>query len=166
MALNWYVFEVRNAGALQASLTPTFVHFKALPSGGPPFTNITPQPTIHEIANGQYAFQYDPNLHGEASVVVDAGSSISSPEDRYFGDITMNMLLSEHGLDPVLLENNQKLIRAVRRIAATTTGSSRGVGTATVTYYDADDAGSNTVLLVTADIDPTTRNRDNVDYED
>lgn len=76
MATQTYVFSVRSSGTRMTGLSPSFVFFKKLADG----SNLS-QPTITEIANGQYKFSYDPAI--PASGQVDAGSSVPDPGDRY-----------------------------------------------------------------------------------
>lgn len=85
-----YVFTVRdtsgtNAGVRKTGLTPTFVFLKKLSDG----SDVT-QPSITEIAQGQYKFSYDVETSGEASCQIDAGSGLSSPSDRYIDLILAN----------------------------------------------------------------------------
>ena len=83
MALVTFVFSVRDAtstppGARKTALSPTWVFFKKLSDG----SNLS-QPSIIEIAQGQYKFSYDVATNGEASGQIDAGSSLTNASDRY-----------------------------------------------------------------------------------
>ncbi len=183
--LVWFKFEVRVSGVLAAGLTPTWRHFKRLADA---FPDVGSPPTIAEIGDGQYAFQYDAEADGEASGVVDAGSSVPSAGERYFGlmlaldssriqaGIASNgkvvastvtdkagYSLAATGLDLVMINNTVSLLRAVRRIAAATAGSSAGAGTGTVVYNDVGDDESTSTPIVTATIG-VTRDREHIDY--
>lgn len=46
------------------------------------FAGVT-QPTIYEIANGQYGFTFDAELSGESCGQIDCGSSLTNGSDRY-----------------------------------------------------------------------------------
>jgi hypothetical protein len=66
-------------GTRTTGLTPTWVHLKRLSDN----TNVTPQPAISEIGQGQYKFTYDPETSGEAAGQIDFGSGLTAPADRY-----------------------------------------------------------------------------------
>lgn len=59
-------------------LTPSWVFLKSLAT----LLNVT-QPSISEIADGQYMFFYDAEANDEAAGQIDAGSSLTNPSDRY-----------------------------------------------------------------------------------
>src|SRR4051812_14299476 len=73
-------------GTRKTGLTPSWVFLKALSTG----SDVTPQPTVTEIAQGQYKFTYDPEVSGEASGQIDMGAGVPSPADRYV-DIFMTL---------------------------------------------------------------------------
>lgn len=77
MASNNYIFSIRSAGVRKTGLSPTWVFFKSLIDG----SNVS-QPSITEIAQGQYKFVYDPSSV-PASGQIDAGSGVPDPGDRY-----------------------------------------------------------------------------------
>lgn len=107
MASQAYVFSVRDSqssppGQRVTGLTPTWVMLKKLADG----SNVSPQPAITEIADGQYKFSYDPVASGEASGQVDAGNTGLADGDRY--------------LDLLLTDASQPLAAAIWSAAART----------------------------------------------
>jgi hypothetical protein len=79
-----YTFSVRDnaafpPGTRKTGLLPTWVFLKRLADNG----DISPQPLIQEIAQGQYKFTYDADANGEAAGQIDAGATLANPSDRY-----------------------------------------------------------------------------------
>jgi hypothetical protein len=62
----------------QTGLTPSWVFLKKMSDD----SDIT-QPSISEVAQGQYKFSYDAESLGEAAGQIDMGSSLTNPSDRY-----------------------------------------------------------------------------------
>jgi hypothetical protein len=79
-----YTFSIRDnaafpPGTRKTGLLPTWVFLKRLSDNG----DISPQPLIQEIAQGQYKFTYDADANGEAAGQIDAGATLANPSDRY-----------------------------------------------------------------------------------
>ena len=84
MANVTFLFTVRDSaatppGARKTGLTPTWVFLKKMTDG----SNISPQPSFTEIAQGQYKFTYDAEFYGDASAQIDVGAGLTNPSDRY-----------------------------------------------------------------------------------
>src|SRR4051794_31682153 len=96
MTATVYEFTVRDStatppGTPVTGLSPTFVIFKNKATNA----DITPQPAISAVGNGQYKFTYDPLPGGvvtEATYQADAGSAVSGSNfDRYIdGDCLLS----------------------------------------------------------------------------
>lgn len=87
MAAVTFIFTVRDGastppGQRKSGLSPTWVHFKKLSDNSD-----LAQPTITEVANGQYKFSFDPAASGEAVGQIDAGVSITNDSDRYIDQL-------------------------------------------------------------------------------
>lgn len=77
-AYDFIVQDSTAGGALIEDLTPTFVEFKLLDG-----TDVDPQPAITHKWSGIYSFDFDADAAGDARVVIDAGSALTNPGDRY-----------------------------------------------------------------------------------
>lgn len=78
-----YVFTVRDnaaspPGTRKTGLTPAWVFLKRLSD----LADVA-QPSIIEIAQGQYGFAFDTEALGESSGQIDAGNALTNPSDRY-----------------------------------------------------------------------------------
>lgn len=81
MAALYYILTARDStagGTRVTGLMPTWVFLAALSSG-----SAATQPSITEIGDGQYKFEFDAESQGECSGQIDLGSSLSQPADRY-----------------------------------------------------------------------------------
>lgn len=78
MGLVRQVVTFRANGNPQSGLTVTWRHLKKISDG----TDITPQPSVTELANGQYTVALDPEINGEAAGQLDGGSGLDLG-DRY-----------------------------------------------------------------------------------
>lgn len=76
MAATTTIISCRSAGVRMTGLTPTFVFFKKVSDASD-----VSQPSVTEIAQGQYKFSYDHAV--PATGQIDAGSGIPDPGDRY-----------------------------------------------------------------------------------
>jgi hypothetical protein len=172
MALLWFGFQVRSAGALMPGLTPFFAQLKKLADN----SDVSPLPVITAVGNGQYKFQYDADASGEALGMIDAGTSIPAAGDRYIcvelyafrsriqagisttgtvhvgqNDDKSGYLLDPDGLALVEVEPGLPLPQALSYIGAATAGISDGAGTGTVHYYA---MAHPTVLRITSSVTP------------
>ena len=164
MAAVSYCFAVRDyaaspPGTRMAGLTPSWVFLKRLSDG----SDVAPQPTIAEIAQGQYKFAYDPELLGEASGQIDVGGAVPSPADRYV-DVVLTLdssrvlagingagqvRLAPAGLDAIAVEAGVNARQALAPILAAAAGALSGAGTGTVVIQGAN--GAPTRITATTD---------------
>lgn len=141
MALQDYYLTLANEGTRASALTPTWVHFK-LADG----TDITPQPAITALANGQYIVSYDPVANGEALGLVDAGVSGWSDLDRY-----VDMLLAAPplgaiaGTHPITIQFRDSAAAAVPLVRYSIVGVGSAVADASGNSQVGLDAGTYTV---------------------
>lgn len=81
MLLSYQVL-VRDHGILGddrvVGISPSWLSFTTI--GG---VAITPQPTFVEMGGGQYRFDYDVEVSGEAIGQIDMGASLTNGSDRY-----------------------------------------------------------------------------------
>jgi hypothetical protein len=85
MATVPYVFPVRDTssgGAFVSGLTPVFTLFRRLVD----LVDIT-HPLITPIGSGLYIFTYDPQAGGDVAYIIDAGSTLAYPIDRFIPNV-------------------------------------------------------------------------------
>ena len=81
----WYVVCARDtAGNPAPGLTPVWMMLKKLSDN----SNVTPLPAITEVANGQYKFQFDPEVSGDCTGQIDFANTGFPGFSRYV-DVTL-----------------------------------------------------------------------------